>query len=65
MLWVIMFTIIIIVITITVKLIHKWKHALLNYVFHLFWKISVFSTIQLRLSVIFYTYMLKLLYVIC
>lgn len=54
MLWVIMFTIIIIVIiTITVKLIHKWKHALLNYVFYLFRKISVFSTIELRLSVIF------------
>lgn len=54
MLWVIMFTIyIIIVIIITLKLIHKQKHTLLNYEFHLFRNISVSSTFDFRLSVIF------------
>lgn len=54
MLWVIMFTIyIIIVIIITLKLIHKQKHTLLNYEFHFFRNISVSSTFDFRLSVIF------------
>lgn len=48
MLWVILFTIVsIIVIIITLKLIHKQNLPLLKYLFHLFRKISVFSSFDL------------------